>query len=944
MTRSSPLQQRAPLIGRDEELGALVEAFAQAHKGRAQPVFIEGEAGIGKTRLIEEARLEAERSGFQIWAGEADELEQDRPFGPLIEALDLRPTASDRARAVTGEQLAESGPDAALVPPSERERLIEEIVSIVENAASERATALFVEDLHWADPATMLTLRRLIRRAALAQLAVVMSFRSAPAPQMLADNTPSAVHLVLPPLDDEAVGRLVSALVEADPGPRLIAETAKAGGNPLFLTELVGALRAEDVLSIEDGVAEFAGGELPDSLRLLILRRLSFLSEETLEVLRLSAVLGSSFSVADLAVVTGRRASELNPLVRQATAAGLFRSADEELTWRHDVVRDAIYHDVPLSMRRALHLQSARALASARTDARTVAAHFSLGASPGDAEAISWLRAAAREAAPRDAAVQAELLSRTLQLLPDDAPERDELEVELAAARLWSGLVADAEASARSVLGRTGDPHVKEAARSVLSLALFFENRMGEAGHEFEVAAKDPTTPEASRTGLLAQAAMGHLQGGDPEKAVALAQKAISLGEETGDHFATAIGSSVLAWVEYFSSHVARSIELQQRAAAEALLDTTDEAHRRDPFTTPGLMLVEGDRMEDAAESFRAGLELGERLGIVWHLPLYHYGLAMPPFYAGRWDDMRAEFETAWDLTEETGSNWGSIAFRSFAAWAAVHRDDLDDAEQLLAEAQAALESQGPTMESVWTPWATGVYLDARGRTDEGLELFARGWDMFSALGLMIAFRLLGPDLARMYGFARDGERARAVAEQVEEHARRAAVPSAEGAALQCRGLAEDDPTLLLESVAAYRRSPRVVHTALAAEDAGESLARHDRSEEAVHHLQEAIDVYERVGMIRDLRRAEERLRALGVRRGAKGRRKRSQQGWDSLTSTEARVASFAASGMTNPEIAERLFISRRTVETHMSHVLAKLGLSSRVELAAEAARRASTP
>jgi DNA-binding CsgD family transcriptional regulator len=558
-------------------------------------------------------------------------------------------------------------------------------------------------------------------------------------------------------------------------------------------------------------------------------------------------------------------------------------------------------------------------------------------------EAGTWLRRAAREAAPRDAAVRAELLERALQLTPEDSPERSEVEVEYAGALLWSGQVLEAERISRAILGRATAPDLREAARSVLSLALFFLNRMGEAGNEFEAAADDPTTPEEARLGLLAQASMGHLQGGDPEKAASLAQKVTSLGEGKDDHFAVAVGYSVLAWVDYFSSNVARSIELQRHAAAEADLDTTGQAHRRHPFLAPGLMLLEGDLFEEATESFRSGLEIGEQLGIVWHMPLYHYGLGMPSFYSGRWDDMSAEFETAWDLTDETGSNWGSIAFRSFAAWTAVHRDDLEDAEKLMNEARVALENQGPTMESVWTPWANGVYLDATGRQEEAFAVFSRGWDLFSALGLYVAFRLLGPDLARICVAAGEKAKAEEVADQVEEHARRAGVPSASGAAFQCRGLAADDPDVLLQAVAAYRESPRVVHMALAAEDAGECLARHDRTEEAVGLLKEALEIYERAGMRRDAARTEGRLRSMGVRRGAKGLRGRPQHGWDSLTGTEVRVASFAASGMTNPEIAERLFISRRTVETHMSHVLAKVGLSSRVELAAEAARRAAT-
>ena len=943
MSQSSPREARSPLIGRDEEIGVLNQAFEDADKGRAQPVFIEGEAGIGKTRLVEEALQEAGRRGFQVWTGEADELEQDRPFGPLLEALDLRATSDEPSRAEIGQLLAASGAETALVPPSHRERLIEDIVTVVEEAASEQPAALVIEDLHWADPSTLLTLRRLVRRAALARLAVIASFRSSPAPQKLVQKTPGALHLVLEPLDDEASSLLVAALLDATPGPRLLAETAKAGGNPLFLTELIAALHAADAISRDNGTAEYKGGGLPDSLRLLILRRLSHLPEETLDILRLSSVLGGSFSIADLSVVTGRRASELAPLVREATVAGLFRVTGEELTWRHDMVRDAIYGDVPRSLRTALHLQSARALASAGGDALGVAAHFSLGASPGDAEAVSWLRKAAREAAPRDAAVRAELLARALHLVPEDSREHQELEVEQAGAFLWSGRIAEAERLARTVLERTDEAELKESARSVVSLALFFQNRMGEAGAEFEAASRDRDTPETSRLGLLAQAAMGYLQGGEAGKALDLAWGVISKGEETDNHFATAVGYAVLGWMKYFGSHVAESIDLQRRAVAAADIDPTGEAHRRHPFLIPGLMLLEGDLLDEATESFRSGLELGERMGIVWHVPLYHGGLGWAHLYRGAWDGMRAEFETAWDIATETGSMWGSVAFRSLAAWAAVHQDDLNDAERLLTEAQMALEKQGMTMDQVWAFWANAALLDARGSPKEAMAELSKGWDLFSGLGLLVVFRLLGPDLARLAVAAGDKARAETVADQVEEHARRAEVPSARGAALQCQGLAADDPDVLLQAVAAYRESPRVVHTALATEDAGICLAGHDRSEEAVEHLKEALEIYERTGMRRDAGRTEGRLRSMGVRRGAKGRRGRPQQGWESLTGTEVRVASFAASGMTNPEIAERLFISRRTVETHMSHVLAKVGLSSRVELAAEAARRTAT-
>lgn len=936
------IRAASSLVGRGDELATLDRALTRAESGQGQAVFIEGEGGIGKTCLIDEVLAEARRKGFQVWTGAADELEQDRPFGPLIDALDLSRSSADTARAEIVTLLSASAADTArAVAPEFRERLIEDIVSLVEQSASGHPAVLAVEDIHWADPSTLASLRRVIRRAALARLIVIASFRPSPAGDQLVRDMPDAHHVVLGPLDAARTELLVATLVDATPGPRLLSETARTGGNPLFITELISALEADELIAKRAGVAEFEGGKIPGSMGVLILRRLSFLSEDVLGALRLAATLGVSFSVGDLSTVSKRPASELMRVLQEAFAEGLLRPSGDDLAWRHDLVRDAIYNDLPLSMRKALHLQCAHALAATDADVLKVATQFSFGASEGDEEALNWLRLAAREAAPRDAAIQTELLDRALELAPKDYQERDALDVERAGGLFWSGRVAEAELQCRAVFERASAPETKDAARSLLSLALFVQNRMGEAGAEFEAASLAPDTPESSRLGLLAQAAMGHLQGGDGQRAVELAGRVIAEGEETGDHFATAVGHAVLGWVRYFSSHVSESIDLQRRAVTEAELDPTGEANRRHPFVSPGLMLLEADLLDEAAESFSSGLELGERQGIVWHLPLYHGGLGWGHLYRGSWDDMRAEFQTSWQLAAETGSVWGSVAFRSLAAWACVHEDDLASADRLLAEAEIALASQGLTMDEVWTFWAKAALLVARGRADEALAVLAEGWDRFSSMGLVVVYRLLGPDLTRLAIAAGDTTRAENVAGEVEEHARRAQVASATGAALQCRGLASDDPDVLIEAVAAYRDSPRIVHLGFACEDAGESLARHDRNDEARAHLQEALGIYDRVQMRRCSNRVEARLRSLGVRKGARGRRSdRPQHGWESLTATETRVASFAAEGMTNPQIAERLFISRRTVETHMSRVLGKLSLGSRVELAAAAARR----
>jgi DNA-binding CsgD family transcriptional regulator len=130
------------------------------------------------------------------------------------------------------------------------------------------------------------------------------------------------------------------------------------------------------------------------------------------------------------------------------------------------------------------------------------------------------------------------------------------------------------------------------------------------------------------------------------------------------------------------------------------------------------------------------------------------------------------------------------------------------------------------------------------------------------------------------------------------------------------------------------------VERALASEDAATALQEEGRTDEAVGLLGEAVEVYEHLGAVRDIARVDAALRSLGVRRGRRGSRRRPTTGWDSLTPTEREVVRLAVEGLTNAQIGERLFVSRRTVETHLSHVFGKVGVSSRVQLAAEASRR----
>jgi DNA-binding CsgD family transcriptional regulator len=207
-------------------------------------------------------------------------------------------------------------------------------------------------------------------------------------------------------------------------------------------------------------------------------------------------------------------------------------------------------------------------------------------------------------------------------------------------------------------------------------------------------------------------------------------------------------------------------------------------------------------------------------------------------------------------------------------------------------------------------------------------------WDRCARHGLALEYRVLGPDLIRLALAAGDPDRARAVAAAMAGLAERNQVPSLTAIALRCRGLADDDAQTLAAAVQACQPGTRPLELAGACEDAGAAFARHGDPDRARPLLEQALAIYEQLDVGRDLARAEAVMRRAGLRRGRRGPRGRPKSGWASLTPAE-----LVADGLTNPQIGARLYISRRTVQTHLIHIFAKLDIASRAQLAAHVAR-----
>lgn len=934
---------RTLLVGRDREVEALRTAAAAAQAGRGQIVLIEGEPGIGKTRLVDAACQLARDAGFEVALGGCDDLGPARPFAVLLDALGISSASSDPDREALAGLV---GIDDVTGAPGLQFRVIEALGALVEKLATRRPLVLAIDDLQWADPSTLAAVRSIALRVGALPVLLIASCRSGHDVRELHRVTDDLLRaggarLAVGSLDDASVASLVTEMLAGRPSDDLLLRVRGASGNPLFVIEYVRAVTDE---AAADPSLEF---------RLTVLRRLASLPDETSDALRLAAVLGSTFRPADLAAVSGRPMVELARALHQAVVSAMLEERGDQLAFRHALVRDAIYEQIPTAVRRQLHREVGRALAEAGSDALTVAHHLGLGADAEDVEALAWLRRAAREAAPRSPVTAVELLRRAEGLLGVASPDRNALQAEQAVALAWSGQLAPAAALASEVLARRPGPEVSGPLRCGLVYALTWQGRAAEAV-QHTVLDPDEHISEWDAALLKAEAAVASAFAFDLKAAGTLAAQALSESERLGHEQALCQALSVQAWVTNFAGRSQEAIDLGRRAIDVADRSSNGEGHLAHPRFFPGMPLLAMDQLDEAEQMLRTGLRIAESLGLAWSFPLYHAFLGAKGFIAGDFDSAVVECEAALAIADEVGLHIGVMAATS--SWLAtiqLHRDDLEAAERTVATAMSRLSQTGPQLGMGVLIAARAQVLAARHQYDEALGLLQFAWNLYQAgapAGQPGDPRGPITDPWSAMAFVKlcvtTGDRARAASllPAIDDQATATGTPFMQGQALRCRGLVEQDPDTLLQAVELYRQCPRPLELAAGCEDAAVLLASVGRLDEAVPLWDESVGLYESLGAERDLARVASQLRQSGVKRGTRRAHAKATSGWESLTGTELKVVALVAQRLSNPEVAERLFVSRHTVESHLKHVYRKLGLSSRLELAAAAQERSGAP
>ncbi len=934
------------LLGRDLELGLARGLMGVVVRdGHASTVLIQGEAGIGKTRLVHAVIDDARALGFGAFRGEAHPFERTRPFGAVCVALDLSRRSRDPRRARVARMLA-GAIDVAEVPagpaPDLRYRVVEEILDLVELSCAEQPVLVVIEDLHWADSSTLLAIRSLARQLSQAPLLLVVTTRPAPQPAELVellDELAAAGACVMPlrALSSDETDGLACRELGASPGPGLTAALARASGNPLWVVAMLRSLSDEGMLRRDGDTIELTSSELPDSLSALVVRRLRYLPPSTLELLQVTAVLGDAVSILDVAAVARRPAGEVIAQLTEAFEARLLDSRDDSVVFRHQLVHDAVYQHMPASVRRHLHRDAADALTEAGADRLAVSDHLIRGASPGDLQAVDWLRDAAREAAGGAPATSVELLRRAEALLPDGHPDADLVSSELVQALLRAGQAADAATRAEAALARPHSAQADTPLRLALLSALTLQSRATELIAVSESTLTGPPELRLSERALvLAQQSWGRTVSGDLRSGEAAARLALATAERSGHPGMTVWALTTLSVAVKRQGRYAEALTYARRAVELTSGPRQAGVRPLQPKFFLGLVLFDSDLIDEARIAYGEALDESDAFGSVWWVSDTLMAGAVASFVTGDWGDAVPGLISGGQVAQEKGDRMlrsQSLAHRAVIATA---KGDFPGAGALLAPIADELETDEPGYGFEFTAYAMAGLAVAQGDAKGAYDILLRSWRHDVETGNRYYHRWLAPDLVRLaLGSGHDDVAQEAAAVTEAGAALAPEVPTLRSVALRCRGLVEGSVEPIMEAVELARRTPRLIEHAGACEDAALVLARHGRRDQATALLSEALERYDEAGADAWAGRVRAGLRTLGVHRGVRGPRRRPTQGWESLTATEVAVSRLVADGLTNREVARRLHVSPHTVNSHLRHVFGKLSVPNRAALAA---------
>jgi DNA-binding CsgD family transcriptional regulator len=925
------------ILDREPELERIDELLAQTRSGSCGVLVIEGRAGMGKTTLVAACASRARRHHVLLLSARGRELECGFGFGvvrQLFEPYLASTSAARREVLFAGAAHLASSILSPVREGPEREPLaaMHALYWLLAGVTADRPVLLAVDDAHWADDESLRWIAYAIGRLEGLPVGLLIATRpvdpggGSPLAEIEAERL--AHVLRLGPLGEQSVGMLVRHEFGAAPAPVFATACATAtAGNPFALRELLRDLRADGVEPTPESCERLVS-HAPDRLARVALVRLARVGADAVAMARALAVLGGE---AELALVAAL--AELDLAAAALAVDSLVRAdffVDERpLRFVHPLLRAAVYDDIARGRRGLEHARAAQLLRARGAAAEEIAVHL-LQSEPGDSESLRWLREAARSAlahgAPRGAVVYlgralreatmpdlraellhelgaAEAIGRDPKAVTDlkealalsrDPSKRARIAAELAE-MLMLGTQWDAAMElVRTALSELGEGDVETRARLLalrMSARLIDPGVAGDSAADEELARALSVCATVNGRALsifLALTLVGRVE--DLDQVVGLVERAT----ESDDLFEQE-GSA--GWV--LPSGVAALVSVDELGRAQALVE----------------------RMLDTARRHNSVLGFGSST-------LYRAWLSVRRGDLSAADD---DLRTAVELGTEHRIWVGVLAALHYGLEALLERPQLEDLAAL-AEQIGLPRAMESTLYESWLLEARGRLRLLRRDAGRGVDDLRRSVEVLTKLGWRSPMTDTGRVSLALALARSDRAEAFRLAEEELESANVSGLPRARGVALRAAALLEGGARgieLLRESLALLESAPSRLEQARTLVELGAALRRDQQRAAARKPLRIGLDLAQRCGAERLATRAEEELRATGARP-----RRRELAGRDALTASERRVARMAAEGMSNPEIAQSLFVTIKTVEMHLSHAYRKLDVGSRAELA----------
>ncbi len=916
------------LLERDPEIRALTGVLRDLNGTGGRVVLIEGNAGTGKSSLLSEAVASARGSDVEVVRARGGELEREQPYGllrqlfePLMRRVDQRTrdellsgAAAPAARVLNlggdADQFADSFAAAHAV------------FWLISGLCARRPLLVAVDDAHWGDSSSLQVLEHLARRIEDLGAALLLAFRPAEpaAPTSLLDalrQAPGALHLRPAPLSGEAVAAFLTARWP-EVGPEVCAACHEvSGGNPLLLTELLRELPVSAPPSRQDVVSASVA-----SLDERVLRRIGHVAPEAPALTRAMAILadGARLPVAaELAGVDPARAATLTHELRRIEVL----SEEDPFTFVHPLVRRSVYDGIALGERHRLHGRAAELLEAAGAPAEAAAAHLMI-LPPAGSSYVATMQLRAAEAALMRAAPSeaAKWLERALE---ENAPEPARA-VLLAHLGLARATLRDPSCVAflREAYDGLQDPELRRQVAVELGYTLAISGAWEHAAELIERAGRELASDPLAVADIAAMRASLEL------------------------HDARRIAD--------FDRH---------RPEFERIAGESDSWGAN----ATAVIIGNGAAYRGRIDAARAGLELAqrhqrllrERGGGGWAMPM----LLQLPIIIDELDQAQELIAEAERAARTSGSTLGWVITVSSSAWLRARRGDLIGAEADLATvltlgqemgmamlianialylidilleredaapAGAAIENT-PIPPEFLPTWSGAMLIEARGRLRLARGARAAAIEDLREAGRTADALGFGPVIsgwrsALALGLAGEvPEEALRLAQEDLRLARESGLARPIGIALRTLGIvharAASGIESLRESVTVLEAGPSRLEHARSLVALGGALRRGNQPREARSVLSTGLNLAVVCGAERLAEEAQQELLAAGGRR-----RRREEHGVESLTASELRVAKLAAAGLSNVEIAQRLFVSVKTIETHLAHIYGKFGLA----------------